>query len=200
MNNPRARQIGLLTRLVGESLVIYDQEQRRLHTLNQTAALVWRQCDGHGTLTEITARVGGELGTTVDKRLVRLTLERLHEANLLMEQGAPSPASAGASRRTVLRAAAGALLPTILSFGGPTGAHAQDPPPTTLVPTTTLPPTTLVPTNLAPTTSTDPVTRLPSTGAGQMAQDRSDDVSRLAVLLGATAVLGRALKRRVARD
>jgi hypothetical protein len=125
---PKARQTGLLLQPVGEQLVVYDQLRGRLHVLNRTATLVWRNCDGERTMAELIALVSQELEIAADEGLIWLALGRLQRARLLERRVAPPPAVVNSSRRELLRRSAGvaasALLPTVLSLVPPASAHA----------------------------------------------------------------------------
>src|ERR671934_1982561 len=75
---PGAREEGLVIQeLPPEETLVYDLTRHRAHCLNQTAALVWRHCDGRTTLAEIAARLQAELGIAADEELVWLALDRL---------------------------------------------------------------------------------------------------------------------------
>src|SRR5688572_21774359 len=116
---PRARRDDLLIRSIGDQTVVLDQRRGRLHVLNRTAALVWRNCDGQRPVGELVTLVGHELGEAVDERVIWLGLARLQRARLLEERVARPREGAGTSRRELLRGvarlAAGAVaLPSVL--------------------------------------------------------------------------------------
>jgi PqqD family protein of HPr-rel-A system len=130
---PLARTHALLTRELGEELVVFDRLDGRAHALNRAAALVWRACDGSTSAAEIAARLATELavgGHDEAVRVVRLALDRLDEARLLERRAAHPERFLGAlGRREVLGrlAAAGvaaALLPAITSIAAPVPAMA----------------------------------------------------------------------------
>lgn len=127
---PVARQDQLLVEEVGEGLVIYDQERDRAHSLNRTAAAVWRRCDGRTGVRELAAALSLELRTDVGEDVVRLALARLDGARLLLD-GLPA-ASRRVTRRELLRrvglaGAAAAMLPVVASVTAPTPLAAQSP-------------------------------------------------------------------------
>jgi hypothetical protein len=128
MAPPRAREAGVLARSVGDQLVVYDQERRRLHVLNRTTALVWHHCDGQHTVADLAELAGRELGIEADVGLIWLALVRLQKANLLEERVAPPPALANMARSELLRRVAGvaavALLPTVMTLSSPSPASA----------------------------------------------------------------------------
>ena len=50
---PHARHEALITKEADGELLVYDEQRDRAHCLNETAAAVWRLCDGHTTVSEI---------------------------------------------------------------------------------------------------------------------------------------------------
>lgn len=125
---PHARKDGLLVQEVGDELVIYDQERHRAHRLNQTAALVFRHCDGQTTVKELATLLQTELDVPADEEMVWLALDRLDKAHLLRERLTRPAGVAGVSRRQVVRrlakTAALALLPVVTTLMAPTPAMA----------------------------------------------------------------------------
>ena len=51
------RRGGIEERLAASELVLYDPLRGRLHVLNQTAAAVWRLCDGNTQVGVMVARL-----------------------------------------------------------------------------------------------------------------------------------------------
>jgi hypothetical protein len=118
---PLARSAALLVEEIGDELLVFDSERNRAHSLNSTAAAVWRACDGtrdHDTLAE-------QCG--IDHATLVLALERLRAAHLV--DGAQAP-SEGVSRRLMIRrsltagAALGVAIPVIRSITAPSAAMA----------------------------------------------------------------------------
>jgi hypothetical protein len=124
---PLARTEGLLSRaLPGGDALVYDQERHLAHTLNGTAQLVWRQCDGQTNQEEIARRLSEVLGLPANG-VVELALEALGRAHLL--NNSRSAERAEISRRAVMRklgraAGLAALLPTVVSVAVPPPAAA----------------------------------------------------------------------------
>lgn len=130
---PAAREARLLVRELAEEVLVYDEEGHRAHCLNQTAALVWKSCDGRTSVARIAERVGAQMSAHVPEEVVWLALEQLAEFDLL---------AAGAARRSNLTApnvisrrkmlgrlgvAAAVSLPLVTSVVSPTAAEAQSP-------------------------------------------------------------------------
>lgn len=128
--NPSARTNGLFTVEVGDDLLVYDQDRVKAHALNPAAALVWRHCDGHTSIAELTILLQRELGLPADENVVWLALDRLERAHLLVEH-VPRPLNAGRqTRRQVvqklgLAGGLALLLPIVESITAPAPAMAQ---------------------------------------------------------------------------
>ena len=124
---PRARKDGLVIKeLVNETLV-YDLETDEAHCLNQTAALVWKSCDGKTTIAQMTSLLQEQLGTSVSADVVWLAVKQLRDFNLVESYDEETVAMPLVSRRNlVLKYAPAALvLPLILSISAPTAAAAS---------------------------------------------------------------------------
>jgi coenzyme PQQ synthesis protein D (PqqD) len=121
---PLARSEGLVVEAVGDEVLVYDLGSDEAHSLDAAAASIWRACDGAGTVSGISARVG------LSEAAVESTVERLAGLDLL---AAGSFESSQHSRRAVLRrglvvgAAGIAAVPVIRSIVAPTAAQAGSP-------------------------------------------------------------------------
>ncbi len=80
---PRARTSRLVTRDLGDELLVYDLERHKAYCLNRVAMEVFHHCDGETTIPDMALRIGDALGLPVDERAVRLGLVRLEKAHLL---------------------------------------------------------------------------------------------------------------------
>jgi hypothetical protein len=122
---PRARRDGLLEEMLGEELLLYDQNSHTAHCLSPIAVCVWRHCDGECDLTELAELAG------ISKDLVADALQELREKDLLhAEPTLTERAVPGVSRREAIgrvarygAAAAGASL--IVSATAATPAMAS---------------------------------------------------------------------------
>ncbi|MBI3989058.1 MAG: PqqD family peptide modification chaperone [candidate division NC10 bacterium] len=111
-----------------DEILVYDLTRHRAHCLNQTAALVWRHCDGQTTVAEMATLLQNELNIPADEAVVWLALDRLGKAHLLKERMTP-PTTARYSRREFVRRLAlvggfSVLVPAVSSVIAPTAAQA----------------------------------------------------------------------------
>ncbi|MBC8032047.1 MAG: PqqD family protein [Pyrinomonadaceae bacterium] len=128
---PQARRSGLIVKEVDGETLIYDRELNKAHCLNQTAASVWKYCDGETTMSEATIALARDLGTSVDEELVRYAVDQFSRDNLLEKVTVP-PAFviAGMNRRQLVRTlglAAVVAIPVVTSIVAPTPAQAASP-------------------------------------------------------------------------
>ena len=122
---PRARTNRLVTRDLGDELLVYDLERHKAYCLNRVARQVFRHCDGDTTIHDMAVRIGDALGMPVDEQSVRLGLLRLEKAHLLEH---PVGLTLRASRREALRnlgRAAMVVVPLVTAITVPTSAQAQ---------------------------------------------------------------------------
>jgi hypothetical protein len=119
---PRTRTDNLVIRELDDETLVYDTERDEAHCLNQTAALVWKHCDGKTTAREAVQSLQSTLGVSVDADIVWLAVKQLQRFHLV-ESTAKAPI---VSRRAlVLKYAPAALaLPVIMSISAPTPAGA----------------------------------------------------------------------------
>lgn len=124
MNNsqyPLARKSGLVVQEMPDEVLVYDLNTNKAHCLNNTAATVWKACDGNTSIGEIASQFGN--GSSED--LVWLAIDQLGENNLL--ETAISTKFVGQSRREVLKKiglASVVALPVIASLVAPQNALA----------------------------------------------------------------------------
>ncbi len=128
MNNshrPIARKNGLVVQEVPDEVLVYDLERNKAHCLNQSAALIWKSCDGSNSISEIARLIESEAGDKVSEDFVWLAIDQLTENNLLENKTAS--ALAGSSRREVIKRiglASVIAIPVIASLVAPQSALA----------------------------------------------------------------------------
>lgn len=170
----RTRRIdGLLSERIGNELLVFNPATNEGHALNDTAAGVFKLCDGQTERAAMVAALADEFGLPADPAVLDLALSELRDAGLITGEDVAT----GINRRTVIRrlglsvmaAAALPIIETMLARPasmhglGVVWAQAPDPPPPS-------PPTaTVTATQTATATPTDTPPRAsqpaPTTGA-----------------------------------
>jgi len=123
MNNsqkPVARHSGLVVQEMPGEVLVYDMDSNKAHCLNETAALVWRSCDGNNTVEDIVRSFERNAGAKVSEDLVWLAIDQLNSNGLLADT--VESKLAGQSRREVLKKigfASVIALPVIASLVAP---------------------------------------------------------------------------------
>lgn len=124
---PRLRADGLVIHELPDELLVYDKVSDLAHCLNQTAAFVWRACDGQRTPEEIARKLTTQLAVAVPEDVVLIALAQLEEIHLLEQRETIPTSVAGMSRRQVTRSlglTAAVALPLVTSILAPTPALA----------------------------------------------------------------------------
>jgi len=129
MNNsqrPTARTAGLVIQEVPNEVLVYDLDTNKAHCLNQSAAIVWKSCDGKNSISEIAKLVEEQAGGKVTDEFVWLAIDQLSQNNLLESEVAIS--FEGRSRREVIKKiglASVIAVPVIASLVAPRSAMAS---------------------------------------------------------------------------
>lgn len=124
---PQARKEGLVIQRVEEEVLVYDQDRHKAHCLNQTAAAVWKHCDGKTTVDEISRLLEKQLGIPVEKNVLEFGLDQLEKAQLLVAPMSRASNGKAISRREVMRrigVSAAVALPLVTSIIAPRAANA----------------------------------------------------------------------------
>jgi hypothetical protein len=122
---PVARKEGLVIQEMPDEVLVYDLDTNKAHCLNQTAAFVWKSCDGRNSVADITKLVGADSGNTVPEDLVWLAIDQLSEKNLLANDLKAN--FNGSTRREVIKKiglAAVIGIPVVASLTAPTSVMA----------------------------------------------------------------------------
>ena len=125
-DRPQARRSGLVVKVVGDEVQIYDLERHRAHRLNQAAAAVWRRLDGRASIAELAGHLREHLGAPADESTVWMALKELDRAHLLLTTAA-TEIRPGLSRRELMRrlsTGAAAAVPVVSSLIAPRAADA----------------------------------------------------------------------------
>ncbi len=119
---PYARKAGLVVQELDDETLVYDTERDKAHCLNQSAALVWKQCDGKRPITEVARSL------ELDPQVVWYALGQLDKYHLLQEPVTLPDELAHITRRDFVKSlglvAAAITVPIIISITAPTPAHA----------------------------------------------------------------------------
>lgn len=121
--NPVARQNGLVVQDMPGEVLVYDLDTNKAHCLNESAAMVWKSCDGTKSVADIVRHFESTGGGKVTEDFVWLAIDQLNENGLLESNIAPR--FAGESRRQVLKKiglASIVALPVIASLVAPPNA------------------------------------------------------------------------------
>ncbi|MGI9066679.1 MAG: PqqD family protein [Pyrinomonadaceae bacterium] len=125
-NLPQARKDKLIIKDLSDETLVYDLESDKAHCLNQTAASIWKNCDGNHTVTDLMALLAADTKSKVPDEVVWLALDQLEKFDLLEETPELPPQFAGMNRRELVRRIGiGVLaLPLIVSISA-SPAQAQ---------------------------------------------------------------------------
>ncbi len=117
---PRARKAGLVVRELSGELLVYDRERNQAHSLNETAALIWKHCDGHSTIAELRSTLEAETGASVDEQVVRYALRKFTRSSLLEEPLRASVGERRLSRRELIQTIGlAASIPLVVTIIAP---------------------------------------------------------------------------------
>lgn len=122
---PSARKDGLVIQETNDEVLVYDLNSNKAHCLNQTAAFVWKSCDGKTPIAEITKMFSSETGKPVPEDMIWLAIDQLSEKNLLDKNLTNN--FNGLSRRDVIKKIGlGTViaLPIVASLTAPTSVLA----------------------------------------------------------------------------
>jgi hypothetical protein len=121
--NPVARQNGLVVQEMPDEVLVYDLDTNKAHCLNNSAALVWKSCDGNNSVMDIVRQFESNGAGKVTEDFVWLAIDQLNENGLLENEVAPR--FHGQSRRQVLKTiglASMVAVPIIASLVAPQNA------------------------------------------------------------------------------
>lgn len=123
---PLARRQDIVTKEIDGELLIYDCVRDEAHCLNQSAAAIWKLCDGRTGISEMAQLVSRATRIPVDEVVIHSALEQLSARELLAKPDDVRSRSFDISRRSLaLRlGVAVALLPLITSIAAPTALAA----------------------------------------------------------------------------
>ena len=125
---PKARTADLIVQEVKDETLVYDLKKNKALCLNETIALVWKNCDGHKTVEQIRGALETQLDARVEIELIFFALNQLETNALIDSEPIDSDPFEGMSRREIIRKVgltAMVALPIISAVAAPTAATAQ---------------------------------------------------------------------------
>lgn len=127
MNTPKSRDNGVVVQELGKEVLIYDLDNHRGYSLNETSAIIWKLCDGKTSVEQMSRLLAGQLNNHVSKEVVWLALDSFKKNNLLVNSESIEIEFNGLTRRQVIRKvglASMIALPIISSIVAPTAAQS----------------------------------------------------------------------------
>ena len=123
---PTARTKDLIIEELADEVLVYDLITDKAHCLNRMSALIWKNCDGTTSESELAVILHRELGTPTSTQVVRLGLEELAGHGLLQGDVVASPGERLSRRRLIqnLGLSVAMALPLIMSISAPAAAGA----------------------------------------------------------------------------
>ncbi len=125
---PLASQKDLVVQDFNDEVLLYDLVENKAFCLNETAAAVWRNCDGRKSVDTIADSLTTELGKSVRSDLVWLALDDLQKKGLVEDVPAAPFYANGLNRRDAIKTIGmGALvaLPVVTALIAPTAVYAN---------------------------------------------------------------------------
>lgn len=109
-----------------ERKLVHDESNHQAHCLNQTAAFVWKHCDGHRSIPTLARLMEKEIGTAVSEQTIRLALKQLEQSRLLEASRSASAWLPQTSRQELMRTlgVTAVALPIVISVVAPSAAAA----------------------------------------------------------------------------
>ena len=123
---PKARRSQLVIKELGSEILVYDESRHQAHCLNQTAAFVWKHCDGRRSIPTLARLTEREMNASVSEQTVRFALRQLEQSQLLEASPSRPAWLAQTSRRDLVRTlgVAAVALPIVASVAAPGAAAA----------------------------------------------------------------------------
>jgi hypothetical protein len=125
---PHRREQDLLVRELSDETLVYDLKSDQAHCLNQTAAAVWRGCDGQTTVAELAMILHRDCNVRANDQVVWLALRQLQRAGLLQARVRRPADLIRVSRRDLIRhLGVAAAVPVVMTILAPEArAQASD--------------------------------------------------------------------------
>jgi len=127
--NIRRLQDKRLVQRVDNELVVYDEERHKAYHLNETAAIVWEQCDDAASVDDLVQVLAARSALPADEAVAQLAIQELRDAQLI-EGSLGAGYDETISRRELAARMAGlaVALPAVVALLAPTPAMAESNP------------------------------------------------------------------------
>ena len=102
-NYPLSRQDNIVIQELQNEILIYDLTKNKALCLNQTSAMIWQECDGTKSVTEISQILSKKLKSNVSEDIVWLALNQFKNDNLLTQSEQFTTPLDGLTRREVVK-------------------------------------------------------------------------------------------------
>jgi hypothetical protein len=125
MEKPIARIEELVTQEINGELLVYDLRNNKAHHLTETAAFVWKNCDGTKSIEDIRKVTADHFKADINQDFISLALHQLAKNGLLKNDVKAMPEI---SRREVIKRiglATMIALPIVASLSVPNTALAS---------------------------------------------------------------------------
>lgn len=126
--NPLSRRDNIVIQELRGEVLIYDLIKNKALCLNQTSALIWQECDGTKSVSDISRDLTEKLKSNISEDLVWLALNQFKQDNLLAQSSEFVNPFENLSRREIVKRigfASIVALPIISSVIAPTAVNAQ---------------------------------------------------------------------------
>ena len=123
---PVARTSEIVVLEVENETLVYDLKVNEAHCLNETAAFVWKNCDGNNTVTDISNLMASQYRDSISGDFVWLALDQLQERGLLAD-GIVDRSKLPSRREMLKRVGMATVIaaPIIASVVAPESAYAS---------------------------------------------------------------------------
>ena len=123
---PTSRKKNLVVQDLGKETFIYDLENDKVFSLNETSAFVWNKLDGKTSVADLALEFSGNFDQPANEDLVWLAIDELRKFDLLEKESLPKAMSKVKRREVIKRIGLASMiaLPVISMLIAPTALQA----------------------------------------------------------------------------
>lgn len=128
MNLPKARTREIVVQEMDSETLVYDLKTNKALCLNQVSAIIWKNCNGTNSISDIIDNASIEMKTIISEELVEFAIDQLRKENLLENADEIELNISNLSRREAIRKiglSSAILLPMITFVIAPAASQAQ---------------------------------------------------------------------------